>query len=71
MAHFPPPEFCRTNVMTDEFSGMAVNAHSNAFFEYYSFCCSGEEGETGSDIPLQEKFHKGILRGLRNIPDAP
>ena len=24
-----------------------------------------------ADIPLQEKFHRGMLRGLRNISDTP
>ena len=29
-----------------------------------------KEGENGPNIPLQEKFHRGILRGPRNISDA-
>ena len=30
-----------------------------------------QEGENWPNTPLQEKFHRGILRGLRNIPDTP
>ena len=31
----------------------------------------GEEAKKRQNIPLQEKFHRGILRGLRNISDTP
>ena len=30
-----------------------------------------KEGENWPNIPLQEKFHRLILRGLINIPDTP
>jgi hypothetical protein len=30
-----------------------------------------QEGENGANIPLQEKFRRRILRGLRNISDTP
>ena len=29
-----------------------------------------QEGENWPNVPLQEKFHTGILQGLRNIPDT-
>ena len=35
------------------------------------FVIKPQEGETRPNVPLQEKFHRGVLRGLRNIPDAP
>ena len=30
-----------------------------------------KEGENGPNMSLQEKFHRGILRGVRNISDTP
>ena len=30
-----------------------------------------EEAKNRPSIPSQEKFHRGILRGLRNISDTP
>ena len=30
-----------------------------------------EEAENRPNMPLQEKFHRGILRGLRNISHTP
>jgi hypothetical protein len=30
-----------------------------------------QEGENRPNVPLQETFRRGILRGPRNIPDAP
>ena len=30
-----------------------------------------QEAKNEPNIPLQEKFHKGILRVLRNISDTP
>ena len=29
------------------------------------------EGESRPNVPLQEKFHRRILRGVRNISDTP
>ena len=32
---------------------------------------AGQEAKNRPNIPLQEKFHRGVLRGLRNISDTP
>ena len=57
---------------------MEVSAFENADELKQSFTVKAklwrqidQEAKNRPNIPLEEKFHRGILRGLRNIPDTP
>ena len=50
----------------------AVAQRPRFFFDVAQTAVVGlQEAKSRPNIPLQEKFHRGILRGLRNISEPP
>jgi hypothetical protein len=69
LANFPPPELG----LEDQMLGIVVSKERGDLQEAKEMLVTQnarQEAETRQNIPLQEKCHREILKGVRNISDT-